>query len=315
MRVLALTGGVGGAKLCLGLASELNAQEAVFLVNTGDDFDHLGLRICPDIDTLTYTLSGEANPDVGWGRRDESWQFMAAMRELGGESWFNLGDRDLALHVVRTQQLLAGETLSAVTRRIQESLGIEHTCLPMSDQSVATVVRTEQEELAFQHYFVRDRCEPAVTGFRFAGIETATVNPALTEWLTQGTVDAVVICPSNPFVSVAPILEVPGMRTALRATGAPVIAVTPIIAGLAVKGPTAKMMEELAIPNRAAAVANWYGDFIDAFVLDSTDAEQREEIEAQGHSVLVTNTLMNDLADKQRLAAETLAFAAGLART
>ncbi len=314
MRTLAVTGGVGGAKLCLGLAHELPPEDALFVVNTGDDFRHLGLTICPDIDTLTYTLADEANPDTGWGRRDETWQFMDALRSLGGPDWFNLGDRDLAIHVLRTDRLAGGATLTEVTADIHARFGIRHRCVPMSDDPVSTVVATTDGELAFQHYFVRDRCEPAVTGFRFDGIERARPNPAIRAWLEQQPPEAILICPSNPFVSVDPVLAVPGLLDALRASGAPLIAVTPIIAGEAIKGPTAKMMAELDMPGSATAVASHYAGRIDGFVLDSADADQQADIEALGLSVHVTNTWMRSLQDRRQLARDCLTFARRLGR-
>lgn len=312
MRIVALTGGVGGAKLCLGFARITRPEDLLFVVNTGDDFTHLGLRICPDIDTLTYTLAGIANPETGWGRRDETWHFMETLATLGGETWFQLGDRDLALHAYRTARLTAGASLTEVTGEIHARLGIRPRCVPMSDQPVATRVTTPAGELAFQHYFVRDRCEPEVSGFRFAGVESAEANPEVARWITAGGVRAVVICPSNPFVSIDPILAVPGMREALQSAAAPVIAVTPIIAGQAVKGPTAKMMAELDMPASATEVARHYERLIDGFVLDERDAAQRAEIEALGLAVATTDTWMNTIEDRERLARTVLEFAGAL---
>ncbi len=312
MRVLALTGGVGGAKLCLGLAHLLAPEEALFVVNTGDDFSHLGLTICPDIDTLTYTLAGLANPETGWGRRDETWHFMDTLAALGGETWFRLGDRDLALHAYRSGRLAEGATLTEVTAEIHARLGIDHRCVPMSDQPIATRVATADGELAFQHYFVRDRCAPAVSGFRFAGIESAVMNPVIARWIASAPLDAVVICPSNPFVSIDPITSVPGMREALLGAGAPIVAVTPIIAGQAIKGPTAKMMRELDMPTTATAVARHYRGLATGFVLDERDSTQRAAIEALAIAVSITDTWMNTLDDRKRLARRVLEFAAEL---
>lgn len=233
MQVLALTGGVGGAKLGRGLAAVLAGSDdaLAFAVNVGDDFDHLGLRVCPDLDTLTYTLADEANADTGWGRRDESFRCMEAFGQLGGETWFRLGDRDLAVHVRRSQRLREGATLSTTTAELTRAFGIRASVFPASDQRLATVVLTPDGPLAFQHYFVRDRCAPTVTGFRFDGADEARVGGGLTAWLAERTLDAVVICPSNPFVSIDPILAVPGLRQQLRALGAPIIAVSPIVGG------------------------------------------------------------------------------------
>lgn len=307
-RIVALTGGVGGAKLGLGLARVLEPDALRFVVNTGDDFDHLGLRICPDLDTLLYTLSGEANPETGWGRRDESWQFMDALRRYRGEDWFNLGDRDLATHVVRTQMLADGARLTEVTAHLGRSLGVDHAMLPMSDDPVRTLVGTPEGELAFQHYFVRDRCEPAVTGFRFDGADRARLSPEIGAALADPGLTGVVICPSNPFVSIDPVLAVPGMREALKATRAPVIAVSPIVGGMAIKGPTAKMMEELGVPRTTEAVAARYRDLVDGFMLDETDVDRRPAVEALGCATDVAPTVMLTLDDRIALARRVLAF-------
>ncbi len=303
MAYVALTGGIGGAKLALGLARVLAAEKIAFVVNTGDDFEHFGLHISPDMDTLTYTLAGLSNPEAGWGRHDESWQFMAALDELGSETWFRLGDRDLALHVTRTQMLSQGATLTQATRRITDSLGVRQRIIPMSDDPVRTQVHTASGPVAFQHYFVRDRCEPAVTGFEFAGAETATPSPDLATCL-EGC-EGVIICPSNPFVSVDPILAVPGLRAALQASGAPLVAVSPIVGGAAIKGPTAKMMGELGVPASAAQVAAHYAGLIDGFILDERDAALDGTL---AMPTRVAQSLMVTLADRERLAAETLEF-------
>ncbi len=307
-RILALTGGVGGAKLALGLANTLNPGQVTFVVNTGDDFEHLGLRICPDIDTLLYTLSNEANPDTGWGRRNETWHCLEALGQLGGETWFRLGDRDLATHLIRTTALTAGASLTTVTQRLSERLGIQHPVLPMCDQNVATMIGSTAGEMAFQHYFVRERCAPNVTGFRFQGSEQATLSPALQELLTAPDLDGILICPSNPFLSVDPILAVPGMRAALKAARAPVVAISPIIQGAAIKGPTAKIMAELGLPQDALAVARHYGDLLDGFILDSHDASLLEDVRGSGLDAIATPTLMLTLQDKMNLAKVAVDF-------
>jgi LPPG:FO 2-phospho-L-lactate transferase len=311
-RVVALTGGVGGAKLGLGLARRLAAEDLAFVVNTGDDFEHLGLTICPDLDTLLYTLAGEADPERGWGRRDESWRFLETLAALGGERWFALGDRDLALHVVRTRALAEGRTLSEVTAALAARLGVGPALLPMSDDPVRTKVATADGELSFQHYFVRERCAPAVTGFRFDGAHRARANPAVLEALASPRLEAIVLCPSNPFVSLDPILAVPGLHGALEAAAAPVVAVSPLVGGLAVKGPTAKMMEELAVPRTAPAVASHYGALLDGLVLDAQDADEADAVRAVGPAVTVTRTLMESLEDRLALADAVLAFAGTL---
>lgn len=306
-RILAITGGVGGAKLALGLAKRLAPDEVLFAVNTGDDFTHLGLEIAPDIDTLTYTLAGLANPELGWGRADETWHFMDALERLGGETWFRLGDRDLALHVRRTSLLAAGASRTEATAAIAGSLGIAHRIAPMSDDPVRTMVHTPDGTLAFQHYFVRDRCAPTVTGFSFDGIEKSRPNPMILDWLSGAS--GVVICPSNPFVSVDPLLRLPGMRAALVEAAAPVVAVSPIVGGLAIKGPTAKMMQELRVPASAAQVAAHYGDLLDGFVLDRQDRALDGTL---APSTIVAQTVMLTLADRVALADTVLDFVESL---
>jgi len=312
MRVLALTGGIGGAKLALGFAKILEPDEVAFVVNTGDDFEHLGFHISPDVDTLVYTLSGEANVDTGWGRRDESWHFMDAAQDLGMQTWFRLGDRDLALHVYRRERLAEGATLTEVTREICDRLGVIQSVLPMSDDPVRTRVLTPDGALAFQHYFVRDRCQPAVTGFEFDGIADASISPDIAGLVGASAshpLSAIVICPSNPFVSVDPILGVPGMRGLLASAGVPIIAVSPIVGGRAIKGPTAKMMRELDIPASATAVARHYRDLITGFVLDECDVGRESEIADLGLATVVTQTVMSSLEDRIALARDVLAFA------
>jgi LPPG:FO 2-phospho-L-lactate transferase len=316
-RCLALSGGVGGAKLALGLSLALPADRLTVIANTGDDFEHLGLYIAPDLDTLMYNLAGLANPATGWGRDGESWSFLGALEELGGETWFRLGDRDLAVHVERTRRLARGESLSAVTAALCARLGVVPLIAPMSDQPVRTMIATPGGELAFQHYFVRDRCEPEVVGFRFDGIERARPSPAFSAALAHPELGAIVICPSNPFVSVDPILAVPGVEDAMRAARALVIAVSPIVAGAALKGPAAKMMRELHLPVDAVEVARHYArrDLLDGFVLDVRDQALHADVEALGVAVLVADTVMNTMEDRERLAREVIEWARGLSRT
>ena len=272
------------------------------MVNTGDDFEHLGLPISPDIDTLAYTLAEQANPVTGWGREDESWRFMEALEQLGGETWFRLGDRDLALHLRRRTLLDEGLSLTAATAAIAARLGIAHRILPMSDDPVRTRVRTPAGGLAFQHYFVRERCAPTALGFEFAGIESAGVNPAI----PFDALAAVVLCPSNPFVSVDPILAVPGMKDALRRADVPIAAVSPIVGGRAIKGPTAKMMRELGIPATSEQVAKHYVGLVTHFVIDEIDAGAQQAVAALGMETAVAQTVMSTLDDRIRLAATVL---------
>tara|TARA_B100000945_G_scaffold311949_1_gene305834 strand:- start:261 stop:1214 length:954 start_codon:yes stop_codon:yes gene_type:complete len=315
MNVVALSGGVGGAKLALGLSRCLDAAELTIVANTADDFTHLGLRICPDLDTVMYTLAEISNRAVGWGQQDETWHCLDALSNLGAESWFRLGDRDLATHLVRSEQLQSGETLSDVTTYLCQRLNIAHRLVPMSDQAVSTQVDTDEGRLSFQHYFVRERCEPQVTGFEFEGVETARPSPGFQTALVDSADNGdgpIVICPSNPFVSVEPMLRLTGVRETLRDSHRPVIAVSPIVGGEALKGPAAKMMSELGIEQSAASVASYYGDLIDGFVIDTLDAELQASIEQIGIPTIVTNTVMVTLADRIQLAEDVLSFAATL---
>ena len=297
--VLALSGGIGGAKLALGLYRVLPPGALTVVANTGDDFEHLGLAISPDCDTLLYTLAGLDDPERGWGRRDETWTFMKALERLGGETWFNLGDGDLATHVERTRRLAAGESLSQIADDFRRRLGISARLLPMSDDRVRTRLRTAEGWLDFQDYFVRQRCRPVVREIAFAGADQARPQPNFLAALADKNLRAVVICPSNPFISIDPILSLPGIHEALRACQAPVVAVSPIIGGKAVKGPTAKMMAELGLPVDAAAVARHYGELLDHYVADETDAN---EIGDLGLPVTVTRTFMLSLEDREALA-------------
>ena len=303
-RYVALSGGIGGAKLSLGLARLLGERLSV-IVNTGDDFEHLGLAISPDVDTTLYTLGGVVNAETGWGRAEETWSFMQATAELGGPTWFKLGDRDLATHVERTRRLAAGETLTGITQYLAEKLGIAARILPMADEPVRTVVESDGGTLAFQEYFVRDQCRPVARSIRYEGAAKARPTGAVIAALSDPRLAGIVICPSNPWLSVDPILAVPGMREAMRASGAPVIAVTPIIGGKAVKGPTAKIMGELGLVPTAAAIARHYGTLLDGFVLDAQDEALAREI---GVATVVTGTMMRSLDDKVSLAEACLSF-------
>ena len=311
-RILALSGGVGGARLARGLADVLPPGDLAVAVNVADDFVHLGLSVSPDLDTVMYTLAGVVNPQTGWGRDTESWAFMAALEQLGGETWFRLGDRDLAVHVERTSRLAAGESLSAITAALSRRLGVASELLPVSDDRVATIVTTPQGPLAFQDYFVRHRCEPAALGFAFEGAATARLHPRILALLADPALQAVVIGPSNPYVSIGPMLAVPGLRAALAACRAPVVAVSPIVGGQAVKGPAAKMMRERGIVPSPTAVAAEYGPLLDGFVIDEADRALADRI--AGPRVHVAPTLMHGDAERRHLARDVLAFAAELAR-
>jgi LPPG:FO 2-phospho-L-lactate transferase len=304
-KIVALAGGVGGAKLAHGLAQILAPENLTIIVNTGDDFDHWGLRICPDVDTVCYTLAGLANPKTGWGRVDESWQVFEGVAHLGGPDWFSLGDRDLSTHIERTRRLGLGEPLSSITHHFCQSWGVGPRVLPMSDSPISTIVLTEHGELPFQEYFVHQRCEPRVTGFRFDRITEARPAPGVIDALQAA--EFVIICPSNPWVSIGPILAVSSIGPVLR--NCRVLAVSPIIGGKAVKGPAAKMYSELGIQPSALAVAQQYSDLLTGFVFDTVDADQVEAVEEMGVQTLVTNTLMKTSEDRRRLAAEILDFA------
>lgn len=309
--VLALCGGIGGAKLALGLYRTLGPDRLTVAINTGDDFEHLGLHISPDMDTVAYTLAGIADPVRGWGLAGESWAFMEALRALGGEAWFQLGDRDLATHVTRTQALKAGATLSVATAALAARLGIRARLLPMSDDPVRTCVQTDAGVLAFQRYFVEHQCRPKVSAIAFAGAPAARLQPDLIALLADPHLAAIVICPSNPWLSVDPLLAVPGLRAALTASNAPVIAVSPIVGGRAVKGPTAKIMAELGLPVGVSAIADHYRGLIDGLVIDNADAAEAGRLDVP---VAVTGTVMETLEDRDRLARSVLDFAASLRR-
>jgi LPPG:FO 2-phospho-L-lactate transferase len=292
--------------LSLGLSRVLPPEQLIVVANTGDDFEHLGLAISPDLDTLMYTLAGLSDPDKGWGRRDETWTFMAALGALGGETWFQLGDGDLATHLERTRRLKAGETLTAITGDICRRLGVRCKILPMSDDRVRTRLRCADGWLDFQDYFVRRRCAPAVMELAYAGAASARPQAEVMAALSDPRLRAIVICPSNPYLSIDPILALPGVRERLASSTAPVIAISPIISGRAVKGPTAKMMTELGLPVSAAEVARHYAGLIDIYVVDHGDAGM---VSLPGVRTVQAATLMTTLADREALARAVLAFA------
>lgn len=301
-RWLLLCGGIGGAKLALGLDRTLPPDTLGVLVNTGDDFRHLGLAISPDLDTVMYTLADLVNPDTSWGCRNESWNFMAALEQLGGDTWFRLGDRDLATHIERTRRLAAGDTLSAITTDFRSRLGIGSRIMPMSDQPVATTLQTAAGTLDFQDYFVRRRALPVVQAIDYRGAADAPLSAEAPAALRDPRLRAIFIAPSNPWLSIAPMLALPGLRSALRAAGVPIIAVSPLVGGTAVKGPTAKLMSELGMRVDSASIARFYHGLIDALVLDHADAKDREAVERLGIAAVCTATLMHTIEDKTALA-------------
>lgn len=305
--IVVLTGGVGGAKLVRGLCLALPPERVCAIVNTGDDFRHLGLHVSPDIDTLLYTLSGKSNQAQGWGRENESWTFMEAAASLGAPKWFNLGDGDLALHVLRSARLANGDRLSTITADFAAAWGIKARMLPMSDEPVATIVDTEEGALEFQRYFVERQCAPRAFGVRFRGAQSAEPAPGVLQAISNAS--AIFIAPSNPYLSVDPILAVPGLKAALRAAPAPVIAVSPIIGGNAVKGPTAKLMQEFGLSVTNQSIAAHYADVMDGLLIDESDAAPSGDI-----SVAAARTLMKSDDDRRRVAEAALALARRVGR-
>lgn len=316
--VIALSGGIGGAKLALGLDRLLPPQELLLVANTGDDFDHLGFHICPDIDTLIYTLGGVSNTEVGWGRADETWDFMEDLRKRDPEqAWFLLGDKDLETHRLRRDALQAGMTLTEATARLAQSHGVGPTILPMSDDPVRTWLQAEDAAgirwLPFQEYFVKLQCRPMIRGIEYRGAARANLSPPLRSVLQAGRVRALILCPSNPFLSIDPILAVPGMRRLLQEAGAPIVAVSPIVGGRALKGPTAKIMNELGLATDVLAVAGHYRGLIHGLVIDREDAGLQPSLQEAGLQVAVTDTVMRSLDDRMRLARDVLEFADAIA--
>lgn len=304
-KVVLLVGGVGGAKLAYGLSQILTPEQLTIIVNTGDDFWLYGLRICPDVDTITYTLAGLVNRQMGWGIANDTTQTLTALGRLGEDTWFRLGDVDLGTHLRRTELLRGGETMTAITEQITQALGITHRVLPMTDHEVATVVETvEYGDMAFQTYFVRHRWQPVIKGLRYEGAESATITPAVSAAIAKA--DAIILGPSNPWLSIAPILAVPGMREALLARSVPRVAVSPIVGGQAIKGPTAKIMHELGIPQTAAAVADYYGDVLNGFIYDIQDAP----LSLPPLKTLSQQTVMRNDRDKIVLAEALMAWIA-----
>jgi LPPG:FO 2-phospho-L-lactate transferase len=308
LNVVALAGGVGGARLADGLAQILPPENLTVIVNTGDDFEHLGLHICPDLDTVCYTLAGLANPATGWGRSAETWQALETLATLGGPTWFRLGDHDLGMHLERTRRSRLGQPLSQITRHFCRALGIQVSVLPVSDDPVATWVDTGDGALPFQEYFVHRQCQPIVSGFHFVGAAQAHPAPGVQEAIDQA--DLVVFCPSNPWVSIDPILAIPGLRLAVQSR--PTLAVSPIIGGQAVKGPAAKMFTEMGLEPSALAVARHYGKMLKGFILDHIDALQAQEIQSLEIKTYLTDTLMRTIQDRGRLAKEVVEFGLSL---
>lgn len=304
-QVVALSGGVGGAKLVDGLYRILDKNRLNVIVNTADDFEHLGLFISPDLDTVLYTLAGLSSHERGWGRENETWNFMNALRELNDESWFQLGDKDLALHTLRTQWLAQGGSLTGFAGQIATILGIQASVLPATDQAIKTIVTTDTGTLSFQEYFVRERCVPAVRALRYDQQIGTTITLEIRRLLSRTDIQAIVLCPSNPYLSIDPILAVPEMRKALLQSSAPIIAVSPLVGGKAVKGPTDKLMQELGFTPSHQTIVEHYGQLLDGIVVHNSDSAR---LDCPGVQVLATNTLMLDLNDRCLLAQDVLAF-------
>ena len=307
MNFLVFSGGVGGAKLADGMARSVGAESLTVVVNTADDHDLYGLHISPDLDTVMYTLGGLANPDTGWGIQDDTWGNFGMLERYGAQPWFRLGDRDLATHIARTEMLKAGATLTDVTRTLANGLGIKARILPMTNARVRTVVDTEEGLLPFQEYFVKRRCEPAVRSLIYEGAEEADATNDVIRSIE--TADTIIIAPSNPYMSIAPILAMDGVKDALLNATAPIIAISPIVGGMAVKGPLAKVMLELGHSPSAATIAEYYAEFINGFVLDQQDVDMQVDVITLGIGPHVTNTMMHTVDDRARLACEVVNYA------
>ena len=270
-KILALSGGVGGAKLALGLSNVLPPAQLEIIANTGDDFEHLGLYISPDIDTIMYALAGLSDTNRGWGVEGETWNFLSALKGLGGPDWFQLGDKDLAVHIYRSNMLNQGMSLSQATAKLQSGLGVKHKIIPMTDDPVRTLIHTDDGILGFQEYFVKERCRPVIKKIVFDGADNARIQPDLAATLDDPTLTGVIICPSNPYLSIDPILSVPGLRKKLATLTIPVVAVSPIVGGQSIKGPTAKIMQELDVPVSPLSIAHRYNDFLTGIMIDESD--------------------------------------------
>ncbi|MCI0711993.1 MAG: 2-phospho-L-lactate transferase [Chloroflexi bacterium] len=306
-KIVALAGGVGGAKFAHGLAKLLPAGNLTVIVNTGDDFVHYGLNISPDLDTVMYTLAGYANPVTGWGILNETWHMAEMMKIYDEPIWFNLGDHDLATHLIRTHGLRNGETLTAITRRLSSALGIQHHILPASDDTLATIVETKESgTLNFQEYFVKYRWQPTVTSITFKGEDTAQTTSAVMTALNEA--DMIVICPSNPMLSIEPLLKPAGLRARIESRQIPCVAISPLIGGKAVKGPADKLMTELDLPATQTSIARYYAGLIDGLVVDTTDAHEGDAVREAfpEMSILATETLMKNEEDRAVLAESVL---------
>lgn len=304
MEIVALAGGVGASKLLLGLSRAMDPGELTIVVNTGDDIVLHGLAISPDLDIVTYTLAGEVNPETGWGFRDETFRTLDQLTRYGHPDWFHLGDRDLATHIHRTAMLAEGKSLSEAAESIRRALHVRSKILPMTDQPVPTMIETEDGRMHFQEYLVQRRAEPVIRGISFDGIERARPAAGVLESIRRAA--GIILCPSNPLISIGPILAVPGVREALRSRRADVVAVCPLVGGKSLKGPSDRMLAQLGLDASAAGVARMYEDVCGTFAIDPTDAGQRAAIESLSMKVVVCPTVMNTMPDKETLAREIL---------
>jgi LPPG:FO 2-phospho-L-lactate transferase len=309
LKVTALAGGIGAAKLLIGLAAVIDPEQITVIANTGDDIELQGLRVCPDLDTVMYTLAGVVDKERGWGIQDDSFECLKWLGRYGGAKWFHLGDRDLATHIRRTERLRAGASLTEVTAELARALGVKSRILPMTDSYTPTMVQTDEGRMHLQEYFVDRRCEPKVIGIGYEGIQESRPGQGVLEAISEA--DVVVICPSNPFISIGPILAVPGLRRAIASAGGSLIAVSPIVGGRAIKGPAADMMRNLGHEVSPVGVAQMYRDFVQIFVLDEKDASMAAVVQGMGINPVVTNTIMSTEQDKAGLAEAVLIAAAG----
>ena len=307
-KYLAVTGGVGGAKLAKGLMEILPSESLAFIVNTGDDFRHINLHISPDLDSLMYALSDRNNPEMGWGQAEETWSFIENFRSLGGEGWFNLGDKDLAVHTRRTLLMQQGFSLSEVTSSLFRAHGIKHTVWPMTDDPVPTTIVSNDKTFSFQEYFVKEKCVPPISEIKFKGSEHAKANRECLNYINDKELAGIIICPSNPFLSIDPILAIPEFREALSKCKATKIAVSPLVGGDSLKGPTAKIMSELNLPLDTISIANHYTGLVNGLMIDNSDSETEDRLRELGFQVNVSQTVMRTLDDKKNLAQTALDF-------
>jgi LPPG:FO 2-phospho-L-lactate transferase len=302
--IVALAGGVGAARFLTGVAKIVKQNEISVIANTGDDIELFGLHISPDVDIVSYTLAGIVDEQKGWGIKDDTFQCLEMLKKYSADTWLNLGDRDLATHIYRTNRLKQGATLTEVTKEISAALGLKIKILPMTNEKLETQVTTAKGSMHFEEYYVKNKCQEEVLGVAFAGVDKAKPSPEVLEAISKA--QTILVCPSNPIVSIGAILSVKGIREALRKTNAKIIGVSPIVAGAPIKGPADKLLRGLGYEVSAYEVAKLYADFLDEFVIDNLDSEQKARIEKLGITVRTTNTIMKTLNDKIALAKTAL---------